>query len=354
MQDFEKLGVFYLGREYDPAQNAQGHAGPLRFQGPRDPRRLRGHDGQRQDGALHLPPGRGGDRRHPRHHHRSQRRPGQPAADVSGPAARGFPALDQRGRRRARRACRPTTFAAGQAELWKKGLADWGQDGGAHPAGCATAADFAIYTPGSSAGHPGLDPASFAAPPPAVAGRPRSCCASGSTTTVTSLLASSASRPTRCRAASTSCSPPSSTTPGQRAQDLDLAALIQQIQTAARSRSRRVRPRVVLSREGSVRAGDDAQQPAGRARVRGLAGGRAARHRPHALHPGGQAADVDLLDRPPGRRGADVLRHRSCSTRCSAGCAPSRAPPACGRCSTWTRSSATSRRWPIRRRRRRC
>ena len=38
-----------------------------------------------------------------------------------------------------------------------------------------------------------------------------------------------------------------------------------------------------------------------------------------------------------------------CSTRRSVGCAHSRAPPACGRSSTWTRSSATCRPPPIRR-----
>ena len=44
-------------------------------------------------------------------------------------------------------------FAAEQAERWKKGLADWGQDG-ARIQRLRDAAEFTIYTPGSTAGTP--------------------------------------------------------------------------------------------------------------------------------------------------------------------------------------------------------
>ncbi len=44
-------------------------------------------------------------------------------------------------------------FAAEQAERWKKGLADWGQDG-ARIQRLKDAAEFTIYTPGSTAGVP--------------------------------------------------------------------------------------------------------------------------------------------------------------------------------------------------------
>src|SRR5262245_2231767 len=54
-------------------------------------------------------------------------------------------------------------FAKQQAELWKKGLADWGQDG-ARIARMRDAADIAIYTPGSNAGLPVSIVRSFAAP----------------------------------------------------------------------------------------------------------------------------------------------------------------------------------------------
>jgi hypothetical protein len=44
-------------------------------------------------------------------------------------------------------------FAAAQADLWKKGLADWGQDG-ARIQRLRDAAEFTLYTPGSTAGNP--------------------------------------------------------------------------------------------------------------------------------------------------------------------------------------------------------
>ena len=52
-----------------------------------------------------------------------------------------------------RKGVEPDQFAASQAELWTKGLADWGQDG-ARIGRLRAAADFAIYTPGSNAGIP--------------------------------------------------------------------------------------------------------------------------------------------------------------------------------------------------------
>lgn len=58
-------------------------------------------------------------------------------------------------------------YAASQAELWKKGLADWGQDG-ARIRRLREAADFRIYTPGSNAGIPVSILKSFAAPPESI------------------------------------------------------------------------------------------------------------------------------------------------------------------------------------------
>lgn len=55
------------------------------------------------------------------------------------------------------------TFAAQQADLWSKGLAQWGQDG-ARIQRLRDAADFTIYTPGSDAGVPISIMKSFAAP----------------------------------------------------------------------------------------------------------------------------------------------------------------------------------------------
>ncbi|MBI2689416.1 MAG: ATP-binding protein [Acidobacteria bacterium] len=55
-------------------------------------------------------------------------------------------------------------FAAETADKWKKGLADWGQDG-ARIQRLRDAADFTIFTPGSSAGFPVSVLRSFSAPP---------------------------------------------------------------------------------------------------------------------------------------------------------------------------------------------
>ena len=56
-----------------------------------------------------------------------------------------------------------TDYAKAQAELWTKGLADWQQDG-ARVQRLRDAADVAIYTPGSNAGLPVSILKSFAAP----------------------------------------------------------------------------------------------------------------------------------------------------------------------------------------------
>ncbi len=57
----------------------------------------------------------------------------------------------------------PADYAKGQAELWAKGLAGWQQDG-ARIQRLRNAADVAIYTPGSNAGLPVSILKSFAAP----------------------------------------------------------------------------------------------------------------------------------------------------------------------------------------------
>ncbi|MBY0311407.1 MAG: hypothetical protein K2W85_05010 [Phycisphaerales bacterium] len=59
----------------------------------------------------------------------------------------------------------PDDFAAAQAALWTRGLNDWQQDA-ARIGRLKSAADFRVYTPGSSAGFPVSVLKSFAAPPP--------------------------------------------------------------------------------------------------------------------------------------------------------------------------------------------
>jgi len=58
-------------------------------------------------------------------------------------------------------------FAGQQAELWRQGLAGWDQDG-ERIRRLREAAEFVIYTPGSNAGLPVSILNSFAAPPPAI------------------------------------------------------------------------------------------------------------------------------------------------------------------------------------------
>ncbi len=58
-------------------------------------------------------------------------------------------------------------FAQQQADLWKKGLASWEQDG-ARIQRLKDSAEFSIYTPGSDAGLPISIVSSFAAPPSAI------------------------------------------------------------------------------------------------------------------------------------------------------------------------------------------
>ncbi|MDW7761756.1 MAG: ATP-binding protein [Acidobacteriota bacterium] len=61
----------------------------------------------------------------------------------------------------------PDDFARNQADLWRKGLATWQQDG-ERIRRLRQAADFAVYTPGSTAGLPVSILKSFAAPSAAV------------------------------------------------------------------------------------------------------------------------------------------------------------------------------------------
>ncbi|MDR7542996.1 MAG: ATP-binding protein [Armatimonadota bacterium] len=81
----------------------------------------------------------------------------------------------------------PLEFARQQAAMWAKGLAEWGQDGG-RIRRLREAAEFVIYTPGSTAGVPVSVLSSLQAPPPAVR-EDREALADRVSGTVTGLLA---------------------------------------------------------------------------------------------------------------------------------------------------------------------
>lgn len=169
MKDFEKLGVFYLGRESDPAGKTLGE--PVLY----DSRHLVTHalcvgmTGSGKTGlCLSLIEEAAID--------------GVPtiAIDPKGDLSNlllTFPRLAPEDFRpwidedEARRAGQTAdAFAAQQAETWKKGLADWGQDG-ARIERLRAAADFAVYTPGSRAGLPLSILSTFSAPSPSASAR---------------------------------------------------------------------------------------------------------------------------------------------------------------------------------------
>jgi hypothetical protein len=125
----------------------------------------------------------------------------------------------------------PAEFAAQQAELWKKGLASWDQDG-ARIRRLREAAEFTIYTPGSNAGIPVSILNSFAAPPQAILDD-NELLRERINTTVSGLLGlvGVEADPTKSREAIFLANIIQRA--WQDGRDLDLGALIQEIQTPA-------------------------------------------------------------------------------------------------------------------------
>ncbi len=163
MEAFEKLGVFYLGRPYDLAKKKL-KAGWLLY----DSKDLVTHAvcvgmtgsgktglciGLLEEAAIDGIPAIVID----------------PKGDLSNllltfPQLRGQdfkPWINEDDARK--KGLSPADYATQQAGLWKKGLGDWGQDG-ERIGRLRDAADFAIYTPGSNAGFPVSILKSFAAP----------------------------------------------------------------------------------------------------------------------------------------------------------------------------------------------
>ena len=167
MENYEKLGVFYLGRPYD-MKKQKASEGPLLY----DSKNLVTHavcvgmTGSGKTGlcvdlieeaaidgvpAILIDPK--GD---------------LPNLLLTFPQLRGEDFLPWiNAEDAAKKGLTPEAFAAQQAEMWKTGLADWGQDG-ERIQRLRDAADFTIYTPGSNAGIPVSIMRSFDAPAPAV------------------------------------------------------------------------------------------------------------------------------------------------------------------------------------------
>ena len=228
MQDFEKLGLFYLGRRYDMAAGR-----PLDEAVLYDSRDLVTHavcvgmTGSGKTGlCLSLIEEAAID--------------GVPVIAIDPKGDLGnllltFPQLSASEFRpwvdedEARRKGQTTeAFAAAEAERWRAGLADWGEDG-ARIARLKGASEFAIYTPGSRAGVPVSILSSFNAPPPAARtdGEVMAERAASTATSVLSLAGLDA--PPRSREHTLVSS--LFGTAWAQGRDLDLATLIQQVQT---------------------------------------------------------------------------------------------------------------------------
>ncbi|CAI4030457.1 ATP-binding protein [Nitrospira tepida] len=122
----------------------------------------------------------------------------------------------------------PADYAAKQAETWKNGLAKWGQDG-ERIARLRASADFAIYTPGSHAGLPVSILKSFAAPEEGIRGEAE-LLRERINTTATSLLGLLGIEADPIKSREHILLSTILDVAWRKGQDLDLAALIHQIQ----------------------------------------------------------------------------------------------------------------------------
>ncbi|MCX6001310.1 MAG: DUF87 domain-containing protein [Chloroflexi bacterium] len=229
MEDYEKLGVFYLGREYDLRNKKSGehlilydskdlvtHGVCVGMTGSGKtglciaileeaamdgiPAIIIDPKGDLADMLLTFP----------------QLRPEDFAPWVNEDDAR-------------RKGLSTPDFAAKQADLWKTGLASWGESGD-RIAKLKQAADFVIYTPGSTAGLPISILKSFAAPPPALL-EDSELLRDRITSTVTSLLGLVGKDADPIKSKEHILISTILDSAWKQGIDLDLAALIQQIQT---------------------------------------------------------------------------------------------------------------------------
>jgi len=228
-QDFEKLGVFYLGRPYDMTTK-QSKPGWLLY----DSKDLVTHAvcvgmtgsgktglciGLLEEAAIDGIPALIID----------------PKGDLANlmlnfPQLRGedfAPWINEDDARK--KGLSPTDYAAQQAEMWKNGIGDWGQSG-ERIQKLRDAADVVVYTPGSNAGIPVSILKSFAAPAQEILDDPE-LLRERISTTVTSLLGfiGVEADPIKSREHILLSTILDHT--WKAGQDLDLATLIQQIQT---------------------------------------------------------------------------------------------------------------------------
>ncbi|MCX5721706.1 MAG: ATP-binding protein [Nitrospirae bacterium] len=229
MQDFEKLGVFYLGRPYDLAKK-KTKPGWLLY----DSKDLVTHAvcvgmtgsgktglclGLLEEAAIDGIPAIVID----------------PKGDLANllltfPQLRGedfAPWINEDDARK--KGLSPGDFATQQAELWKQGLSEWGQSG-ERIQKLKDAAEFVVYTPGSNAGLPVSIMKSFAAPAQEILDDVELLRERVSTTT-TSLLGLIGVEADPIKSREHILLSTILDQSWRKGQDLDLASLIQQIQT---------------------------------------------------------------------------------------------------------------------------
>jgi hypothetical protein len=228
MQEFEKLGLFYLGREYDVSA-ARVLDAPVLY----DSRDLVTHamcvgmTGSGKTGlCLSLIEEAAID--------------GVPVIAIDPKGDLGnllltFPSLAAPEFRpwidedeASRAGLTPEAFAAQQAGVWQKGLAEWGQDG-ARIERLRKSAEFAIYTPGSRAGLPVSLLHSFTAPPPAIRDDAEVLGERAGSTATSVLSLAGVDAPPRSREHTLVTSILSGA--WKEGRDLDLPSIIQQVQT---------------------------------------------------------------------------------------------------------------------------
>ena len=229
MEDFEKLGVFYIGREYDLAAKKSGERLVLY-----DSRDMVTHGvcvGMTGSGKTGLCIGI----------LEEAAIDGIPAIiiDPKGDMPNmllTFPQLRPEDFRpwineddARRKGLSPQDFATKQADTWKKGLESWGESGD-RISRLKQAADFVIYTPGSTAGIPISILKSFAAPPPALI-EDSELLRDRITSTVTSLLGLVGKDADPIKSKEHILISTILDSAWRQGRDLDLPALIQQIQT---------------------------------------------------------------------------------------------------------------------------
>ena len=200
----------------------------------------------------------------------------------------------------------PEEFAAATAAMWKNGLADWGQTP-QRIVNLRKAADFSIYTPGSSAGLQLSVLKEFAAPPPELQDD-RELYQERIQGTVNSLLTLWDSTPTDVTSRDNISAVHVLDRAWSEGRNLDLAGLIGAIQNPGIAQYRRDGSRFLLSREGSLCAGDANEQSARSPGFRRLDAGRADGRRRLMHHRSGQPRVSRHVDRASRRCAANVLR----------------------------------------------